>query len=99
MNSSGDRYAQLLGLGVLLPRVAEPGRRDDQVAGLAVVRLVGDRLALGDVPDVPVADGGHVADLDVLAGERLGVAGPPAAVDVPAVEHPVVLLVDPATCR
>ena len=52
-------------------------------------------LALGDVPDVAIADGGHGADFDDFAREGFGVPGAAAAVNVPAVEHAVVLEVDP----
>jgi hypothetical protein len=54
-------------LAVLLPGFAEPGRRHDQLAGALVVRGRRHGLAGGDVPDVPIPDGGHLAELLVLA--------------------------------
>ena len=86
------QVAEVVCFGVLLPRLAEPRGRNVKVAGPGVVRLVGDLFALGDVPDVAISDRGHRPQLGVLAREGLGVVGAAAAVDVPAVDHAVVLL-------
>ena len=78
-----------------LPWLAKPGLRLEEVAG---ARIVGHRrhgLPGGEVPDPAVADCRHLADLHVLAGKRLRVPGAAAAIDIPAVDHPIVLQVHP----
>ncbi len=78
-----------------LPWLAKPGLRLEEVAG---ARIVGHRrhgLPRGEIPDPAVADCRHLADLHVLAGKRLRVPGAAAAIDIPAVDHPIVLHVHP----
>ena len=52
-------------------------------------------VCLGDVPDVAIANGGHLADLLVFQREGFRVVRSAAAVDVPAVEHAIVVGVNP----
>ena len=52
-------------------------------------------LFIRQVPHVLIADFDHVPEFDVFLGERFRVKRSPPTVDVPAVHHPVVLLVDP----
>ena len=80
---------------VRLLRVTKPCLRQEQVARARVVGNRRHRLSGGDIPDVLVADGGHVPQLCILAGEGFRVPGAAAAVDIPAVDHSVVLHVHP----
>ena len=90
----GREVFELVGFGVVLGWIAEAGSAARSARRCCCRRRAGV-FALGDVPDVAIADGGHGADFGDFAGEGFGVPGAAAAVDVPAVEHAVVLEVDP----
>ena len=85
-------------LGVLavgLPRLTEPGRGLKELARGRVVGHRRHRPAGRDLVNIRVAHRRHGAELQVFPREGLRVKGAAAAVDIPAIDHPVVLDVDP----
>ena len=97
-NQVGRRLDHRTTLGIFAVRllwVTKPSLRHEQVARARVVGYGRHRFPGGDIPDIAVADGGHVSQLGILAREGFRVPGAAAAVDIPAVDHSVVLQVHP----
>ena len=90
-----DHRATGLVFAIALAGNAEPCRRGEQVTGGRIVGLRGHRPASDEIPHVGIANRRHPPQLGVFAGKGLGVERAAAAIHVPAVDHPVVLEMDP----
>ena len=90
-----DHRATGLVLAVGLSGNAKPCRRRVQFAGCRIVGLRTHRPAGHEIPHIRIANRRHPPQLGVFAGEGFGVERAAAAIHVPAVDHPVVLEMDP----
>ena len=92
----GRQVAKRFGFGILLPWIAKSCLRDKQFAGIVIVGSRRYGFALSDVPAVLVAHLCHPSNLGVLQREGLFVPRAATTVNIPSVEHAIILQVHPA---
>ena len=92
----GSQIAKRFGLRILLPRITESGLWNEQFTGIVVTGSRRNWFALSDIPTVLISDLGHPTNLGILQRKRFFIPSTTTTVNVPTVEHAIVLKMHPA---